>query len=172
MRSIGTTAGAALMAAGMLLGCDTAFVAHATPEEVVLNGTYRATSDGGWAKLNHQMHDMETVTSIWTISTTCTSSKACTGQVSTDAGWSAPIELNWGQWLVNYDVQSWQRCSDGSTFPGHRHYKFRQINRNDIYSKVDVGDLEGYEETLGPSGACGNNQWMLVEMPFTLVKIG
>lgn len=172
MRSIGTTAGAALMTAGMFLGCGAAIPAHAAPEETALNGTYQATSDGVWAKLNHQMHDMEVVTSVWTISSTCISPKECTGQVTTDQGWTAPITLNWGQWLVNHDVQDWQRCSDNSTFPGHRQYKFHQINRNDIYAKVGVGDMEGYEWTTGPSGACGNNAWTMVEMPFTLVKIG
>ncbi|MGH3562089.1 MAG: hypothetical protein ACRDTN_09925, partial [Mycobacterium sp.] len=148
------------------------FPAQATPEEVALNGTYRATSDGEWAKLNHQMHGMETVTSIWTVSTTCTSSKECTGQVSTDQGWSAAITLNERYWLVTHEVEGYARCSDGTTVAGHRHYKFSQQNRDNIYSKVGVGDLQGYETTLGPSGACGNNEWLYVEMPFTLVRIG
>src|SRR5690625_1258855 len=103
MRLTGTVTTAALVAAEMILGCAI-FPAHAAPEDAALNGTYRATSDGTYAQLNHQLHDMETVTSIWTLTTTCVSRLDCTGTVTSDQGWSAPIKLNFGQWLVVHEI--------------------------------------------------------------------
>jgi len=32
--------------------------------------------------------------------------------------------------------------------------------------------LSGKDKTIGPSGACGQNQWLTVEMPLRLDKIG
>jgi hypothetical protein len=32
--------------------------------------------------------------------------------------------------------------------------------------------LSGWDYTVGPSGACGANKWLVIEMPFKLVKTG
>lgn len=162
MRVAGAMASTTLAVAAMIPGWGTSST-HASPGSMALNGTYRATSDGNWAKLNHQFHDQETITSTWTITSTCTSNFECTGQVASDQGWSAPLRLSFGLWLLSRDVQDWERCPDGSAFPGHQHFKFY---------RVDDNNLKGWDETTGPSGACGANQWLLIEMPFTLAKTG
>jgi hypothetical protein len=149
----------------MLPGSAAAFSAHATPEEAAaINGTYTATSDGNWAKRNHQFYDLPTATATWTVSSSCSTSIECTGQVTSDQGWSAELKLIGGSmWLVSHDVEDWEKCPDGSAFPGHQQYKFYTVDDN---------NLEGWDETRGPSGACGANQWLFMEMPFTLVKTG
>jgi hypothetical protein len=35
----------------------------------------------------------------------------------------------------------------------------------------DPSTFKGLDKTVGPSGACGINQWQSVRMPFTLSKI-
>jgi hypothetical protein len=147
----------AVLGASLILASSTAVSAEFTG----LNGTYRATSDGTWAKTNHAMHPEAVVTSTWTVTSTCTNPLDCTGRVSSDAGWSAPLRLVGGDmWFVTRDIDNWERCEDGATAPGHQIFKFT------------VEKLSGWDQTTGPSGACGRNQWLVIDMPFTLVKIG
>lgn len=166
MRFIDRMAIAILAATAMSPGCAATASAEPYPpplaSPVPLNGTFQATSDGAWAKLNHQMHTQETVTSTWTISTTCSTPVDCTGTVSSDQGWSAPIMLRSGMWLVTRNIENWEQCPDGTAFPGHQQFKFYQAQ----------GNLKGWDETTGPSGACGSNLWLVIDMPFTLVKVG
>lgn len=167
MRRVGAVTGATVVAAAMIPCSGATASADEWPpplsRPVALNGTYRATSDGNWAKLNHQFYDQESVTSTWTITSTCSSSAECSGQVSSDQGWSAALNLvGGGLWRVSRDVENYQRCPDGTTFPGRQQFKFYPSDDN---------NLRGWDETLGPSGACGLNAWVLIEMPFTLVKI-
>lgn len=167
MRFAGVVASVLTAAAALSSGWATTATAEPYPpplaKPVPLNGTYRATSDGAWAKLNHQMHNQETVISTWTITTTCTTPVDCTGTVSSDQGWSAPIVLRSSMWLVTRTVENWEVCPDGTAFPGRQQFKFYQ----------EPGDsLSGWDETTGPSGACGANLWLVIDMPFTLVKIG
>lgn len=165
MRLIRTVAAATLAAAAVSSGWATTASAEPYPpalaSPVPLNGTYRATSDGAWAKLNHQMHNQETVTSTWTITTTCTTPVDCAGTVSSDQGWSAPIVLRSGMWLVTRNIANWEQCPDGTAFPGRQQFKFYQAPE----------DLKGWDETTGPSGACGANLWLVIDMPFTLVRV-
>jgi hypothetical protein len=53
-------------------------VAHAA-DEVAINGSYTAFSDGQWAQTNQSYHDEPSVTQTWTISSTCTTFQDCTG---------------------------------------------------------------------------------------------
>ena len=72
MRSAGTTTTAILLAASVfgILGPAPATRAT-TKEEVAINGRYRVTSIGNWAKIKDQYNQEPTVVSTWTISTTC-----------------------------------------------------------------------------------------------------
>lgn len=164
MRVVSAIASATLVAAAPISGWDTGFPANASPNSGGINGTYTATSDGNSAKLNHQFKDQAVVTSTWTITSTCSTPVDCAGQVTSDHGWRANLHLIGGSlWIASHDVENWERCPDGSAFPGHQQFKFYRIDDN---------NLRGWDETTGPSGACGANQWLLIEMPFTLVKIG
>jgi hypothetical protein len=160
MRVVGATASATLMAAAMIPAGSTA---HAAVDPA-LNGTYTATSDGQWAKKNEVLTAEDVVVSTWTVSSTCENPVNCRGRVSSDQGWSADLRMTGGSlWIVTHDVENWERCPDGTAFTGHQHYKFY---------RVDDNNLKGWDETLGPSGACGVNKWLFVKMPFTLVKTG
>jgi hypothetical protein len=150
------------MAAGVLLGLTVGWPAHASPDSTALNGTYSATSDGSRAQTNYAFHDEATVTSTWTISSTCTDPMDCTGQVRSSQGWSANLRLIGGDlWIVARDVPGWEKCQDGSSAPGHQMFKFSADD-----------NLAGWDYTVGPSGACGANKPLTIELPFKLVKAG
>jgi hypothetical protein len=126
-----------------------------------LNGTYTAISDGQWAKTNEVYRDETSVTSTWTISSTCSTFMDCAGRVSSDQGWSADIRMQGGMWKVVHQVADWEKCADGMTAPGEQTFTF---------FKVDAATHVGWDKTIGPSGACGINRWLTVKMPFKLVK--
>jgi hypothetical protein len=86
----------------------------------------------------------------------------CTGRVTSDQGWSANLRLVGGDlWIVAHDVPNWEKCEDGTTAPGHQTFKFSADEK-----------LAGWDRTVGPSGACGANKWLTIEMPFKLVEVG
>lgn len=136
--------------------------AHAT-EWPTLNGTYIAVSDGQWAKTREVFRDEATITSTWTITSTCSTHVECTGYVVSDQGWSADAIFSAGLWSVDRDLPNWEPCGDGSTVTGHQQFTF--------YA-VDSATLVGKDKTIGPSGACGVSYWLTVEMPFKLTMIG
>jgi hypothetical protein len=154
-------AGATFMTAALMSGFGPS--AHASSDSPALNGTYRATSDGQRAQTNYSFHTEATVTSTWTISSTCTDAMTCTGQVTSDQGWTAPLRMVGGNmWFVVHDVPNWEPCNDGMpAAPGHQTFKFSSDD-----------PMAGFDYTVGPSGACGRNTWLVVEMPFKLAKIG
>lgn len=167
MRLIGIIAAAALLAGDLSAGPS----ARASNDGLALNGTYRTTSIGGWAKTNDTYHDEATVVSTWTITSTCSSAQDCTGTVTSDQGWNAPLNLRGGTlWRVARDVPNWEKCPDGSSYPGHQLYFFYPVDAN---GQVQLGSptLAGTDKTLGPSGACGRNMWLVVEMPFRLDRV-
>lgn len=136
--------------------------AAASIEGIAINGAYTATSDGVWAKTNEVYHDEVTVISTWTITTSCTTAFDCAGQMSSDAGWSAPIRYVSGLWFVTRTIDRWERCADGTTGPGKQIYKFYP-------DPTELSSLIGWDSTVGLSGACGINRPLAIEMPFRLV---
>ena len=79
------------MAAALVGGVGTTPSAQATGDAFAINGTYAATSDGTYATTNYAFHNETTMKSTWTITSTCPTEVRCTGRVSTDQGWSAPL---------------------------------------------------------------------------------
>jgi hypothetical protein len=139
--------------------------------DISINGRYNATSLGNWAKTNDSFQDEATVTSVWTVSSSCSDAQECTGTVSSDQGWSAPLATHDGtQWIVKHDVPNWETCGDGSTNIGHQVFTFAPVDAN---GNVQNGSstLAGRDKTTGPSGACRVNKWLTIEMPFRLDKI-
>lgn len=151
-----------LMTGALLLSPGETPVANAT-EWPTLNGTYAATSDGQWAKTREVFHDEATITSTWTITSTCTTHVDCTGTVTSDQGWSADAHYNGGLWFVEHDLPAWQPCGDGTTAPGEQQFTFYRL---------DATTLTGKDKTTGPSGSCGVSALLTIEMPFKLNKIG
>lgn len=161
-----TTLLMALVVTGALSGAPSA---HA--DSYPLNGTYIATSVGQWAKTNEAFNDEQTVRSTWTISSSCTTFQDCSGQVVSDQGWSAPINVHDGTlWYVRRDVPNWEQCEDGVAVTGRQTFQFTPVGP-DGYTLRGSPTLAGRDKTVGPSGACGVNRWLVVEMPFRLDKI-
>jgi hypothetical protein len=171
MRPPSLIAGAILFAASVIGGLGTAPSASASVEGEPLNGTYRATSNGEWAATNDSFHDEATVRSTWTITSTCRDPLDCTGQVTSDQGWTAEIsKVNEAGWTVKRDLPGWEKCADGTAATGRQVYRFWPADASGVYSRGST-TLVGTDKTTGPSGACGVNRWLVIEMPFKLVKI-
>lgn len=175
MRSMGTTAAAMLVAASVFGVASPASPAWATTkEDVALNGTYQVTSNGNLAKINRQFNQEAVVTTTWTISSTCTTFEECTGTVHSAQGWTERIHVRDGvMWYVTHNVPDWEKCQDGTAFTGRQEFTFYPVDPNGSGMFV-VGSptLAGKDKTIGPSGACGQNQWLTIEMPVRLDKIG
>ncbi len=137
-----------------------------------LNGTYTATSNGEWAKTNDVFHNESSIRSMWTISTTCSYPTECTGTVTSDWGWHAPIYQTGGVWFVKHAVDNWQPCQDGTSAPGLQVFRFAPTNPDgDAVDPVSTV-LTGADETTGISGSCGISKTLFITMPFKLVKTG
>jgi hypothetical protein len=175
MRPLGTAAAAMLLAASAVGFIAPASTARATTkEDVAINGTYRATSIGNWAKINDQFNNEPTVVSTWTISSTCTNFQECTGTLKSDQGWSTPMYMHDGiMWYAKRDVPNWERCQDGTAFTGRQTFYFYPADAggNGEYT-IGSTVMAGKDKTVGPSGACGQNQWLTIELPLRMDKIG
>ena len=150
----------------------TASIARATTkEEVALNGTFRATSIGDYAQRNDQYFGEPTVINVWTISSTCVSSQECHGTVRSDQGWErAHLLLDGEVWKVKREVPNWERCEDGTAFTGMQTFSFFPVNDNGGY-QLGSPASSGKDKTVGPSGACGQNQWLDIAMPLRLDQL-
>lgn len=159
---------AGAVAAGSLAASP---IANAEGDGPALNGTYRATSIGNFARTNQVFIDEATVQAIWTISTTCDYPTRCVGKVSSNQGWTERIAFREDYWEVFHEVPNWIPCSDGSTAPGRQVFVFvaRDANGQRDDSSTVLG---GTDTTTGPSGACGVNKAVEKTLPFRLEKIG
>lgn len=144
-------------------------VAGASPQWG-LNGTYVATSNGEWSKTNDVFHDEASIRSTWSISTTCSYPGECTGTVSSDFGWDAPIYQKSGVWYVKKMVDRWQPCPDGSAGPGLQVFRFYPATADGSGTDPASTTLMGEDSTTGVSGSCGSSKVLFITMPFKLVK--
>jgi hypothetical protein len=172
MRAITTAMLVASSAFGVLAPASPAPQARAkTPADIAINGTYQADSIGGWAKINQQYNTEQEVTATWKISTSCTTMEDCTGTVTSDQGWTAPITMTDGvTWYVRHDVPNWERCPDGTAYTGKQTYWFYPTDPATGQPQLGSPLLNGKDKTIGPSGACGQNKWLEIEIPFRLDK--
>src|SRR6201993_1247577 len=172
MRSVGTLATATLVAATVFGTLATAATARATTkEDVGINGTFRVTEIGDYAKTNDQYHGEATVYQTWTISSTCVTFQECHGTVASDQGWTAPMYMLDGEvWYVKRELPDWERCQDGTAFAGQQTLYFYPVNS---YGEFTIGEptLAGREKTFGPSGACGQNAPLTIAIPLRLDKL-
>jgi hypothetical protein len=179
MHAVQVTAGA-LTTIAVVGSLGTATPAYASNYGVELNGTYRVMSNGDWAKTNDVFIDEQTVVQTWTMSSSCTSPQVCTGEVSSDQGWTAPLNLGGAEgpgsvgdfWVVNRVVDNWEPCPDGTAATGNQKYMFWGVDpaTNQRNMKM-VNLLAGRDTTKGPSGACGINRPLVIELPVRLEKV-
>jgi hypothetical protein len=141
-------------------------VAHCDPDDgVAINGTFVVVSDGQWAQTNQSYHDETSVTQTWTINSSCTTYQDCTGRVTSDQGWSSDnLVYVSGRWKVSRTLPNWEPCQDGTAAPGEQAFTF--------WKSYPDEHLVGWDQTLGPSGACGFNKWLNVTMPLRLAPVG
>lgn len=129
--------------------------------DIELNGVFTAFSDGTMAKTNDRYKDEESVTTTWTVESTCQNFLECTGRVVSDRGWEAKLTYLDNRWRAVHTIDGWMTCPDGSTAPGEQFFSFYR-------DFLDPTRWVGWDKTVGPSGACGVNQWLAIEMPFVL----
>ena len=169
MRSMSVIAGATLMAA--YASASGMGSAAADVNNPALNGTYLATSNGEWAMTNESFHDEATTRSTWVITSSCSTPQDCTGTVTSDQGWTAAISFRSGdKWRVDRELPNWENCADGTSATGTQRYVFWPSDESGV---VDMSSpiLTGWDETGGPSGACGWNKTLRIRMPFKLAPI-
>lgn len=140
--------------------------------EWAINGTFTATSNGEWARKNDIFIDQRTVRAVWTVSSECSYPTECTGTVTSNQGWTAPIYQTGGEWYVKHVVENWIPCPDGSTAPGLQVFRFKRMTPDGAYQDPTSNTLVGEDATTGPSGACGISLPLFITMPFKLVKVG
>ncbi|CDO10967.1 hypothetical protein C1S82_11775 [Mycolicibacterium cosmeticum] len=159
------------MVSAVALGMVDPSVAGASPQWG-LNGTYIATSNGEWAKTNDIYHDEASIRSTWSITTTCSYPGECTGSVSSDFGWNAPIYQRSGVWFVKKMVDRWQPCPDGGAGPGLQVFRFYPATDDGSGMDPTSTTLMGEDSTTGVSGNCGSSKVLFITMPFKLIKTG
>jgi hypothetical protein len=159
-----------LTAAGLIACFTTAAPAHAA-DKWSLNGTFTATSNGEWARTNDVFRNQVSVRAIWTISSQCSYPTECTGTVTSDQGWTAPIYQTGGEWYVKHVVPQWIPCADGSKFDGLQVFRFKAMTPDGDNTDPTSNTLIGEDATTGPSGACGRSLAVYITMPFKLVKL-
>ena len=157
-------ASAAILASATVVGVGCAAPAGAS-EEWGINGTFATSANGQLAKTNEAFHEQPSIRSTWTISTQCVGPTECTGTVNSDEGWTAPIYTTSGLWFVKRTVPQWRFCVDGTPIEGLQTYKIYPVGFNGTLD-LDAHEYTGEQQTVGPSGSCGRNQWPTVRMPF------
>jgi hypothetical protein len=174
MRILAVIAGATIVTASLVTSAAYTGVpiSWAEGQPWGINGTYIATSNGGYARTNDVFHDEASLRSIWTVSTTCSFPTVCEGQVSSDQGWTAPIYDKNGLWYVKRTVPNWEPCGDGTAAPGLQSFIFYSGDPNTGFSDNNSNSFFGQDYTIGQSGACGHNKPLEIAMPFKLIPSG
>src|ERR1700733_10454496 len=126
MRPFGTVATAMLLATSAVGFVGPASMARAyTKEEVAINGTYRVTSIGNWAKINDQYNGEPTTVQTWTLSSTCTTYMECDGTGKSDEGWSSRLYMQDGTlWYARHKVPKCELSLDCTSFIGKQTFSF------------------------------------------------
>lgn len=163
-RLMRTFAAASLITASMSVAAG---IAHAD-DDVAVNGVFDAVSDGKWAKTNESFRDEATVTRRWTISSSCATYQDCTGTVASDDGWTANLVFKSGQWRTVRTIDKWEPCAGGPAVSGEQSFIFWPA-RADAPDRHD--HLVGWDQTVGPTGACGVNRSLNVRLPLTLTRV-
>jgi hypothetical protein len=170
VRSITALAGLTVLTAAALIAHPTAGAQPPTPNpnNPALNGRYQATINGEWATTNQVFHDEATIQDVWTITSSCENPQDCTGTVVSDQGWTANIAYTSGdRWRLDRELPNWEPCYDGTAATAVQKFLFWQ-SRADGTIDRNSPVLTGWQETTGPSGACGRSKNLVIRTPFKL----
>lgn len=179
-------AGAMSAAVAVLGSLGLATPAHADDYGVALNGAYRMIMNGDWAKTNEVFMNEQTQVQTWTFSSSCESPIRCSGTVTSDQGWTAPITNTGDYWLAVRDVPNWEPCpasysypgaeiftgAGGTTAPATQRFWFWGWDPVNSQRSTQIRDLlAGRTRTQAESGACGINKPLVIEVPIRLEKL-
>jgi hypothetical protein len=168
MRVVGAILGAVALSTLVMVG--TAPVSHATTYGFELNGTYSFLSNGEWAKSNDSYHNEPVVRATWKISSACSSTADCTGQVTSDQGWTASLEYRDSTWRVKRELANWAPCETGGAATGHQLFLFYGVDDTGLETgSVDL--LAGSDSTTTDSGSCGKSLPLKIVIPIRLQRI-
>lgn len=168
LRVIGSVAATTATVLGSLTAAPSA---HASNFGIELNGTFRVSSNGEWARTNDVFMDEQTLVQTWTVTSSCVSPIECSGEVRSDQGWTGTMRLD-DYWVVDHDIAQWAPCPDGTFAPGHQKFILWGINLETTERvKKNVQTMAGRDITKTPSGACGKNQPLVIEMPVFVERL-
>jgi hypothetical protein len=172
VRAMNRSASATIAAAALTVGLGST-PAHADINNPAMNGVWRVTTNGEWARTNDSYHDEVSIQQIWTIKSSCVNPGTCTGTITSDQGWTANLIRVPYFWKVIRYVPNWETCGDGTAATGREVITFYPAgNDTAALADPDSTTFSGTDEMTGPSGACGVNNWLQVTQPIKLVKIG
>lgn len=135
--------------------------AHAIPDGQAINGSFDVFADGQWSRTNGRYEDRPSVTATWQVTSSCSTYLDCTGSVSSSQGWTADLTFQSGNWHVVHTVDRWLVCPDGSAYSAQQTFVFWP-------DPSAPSQYVGFDEAVGPSGACGVNQPLTIEMPLRM----
>ncbi len=171
MRAHYVTGSLAATAIAVMASVGAAPAAHATDFGTALNGTFRVKSDGQWARTNDVKIKQETVVETWVITTSCVSPIECSGVVKSDRGWTGTARLD-AFWYIEHVIDDWIPCSDGTFYSGFQKFILWGVDpATEEMTYIDSDYWAGRNVTKGPSGACGVNKPVVIELPVTMMKI-
>lgn len=171
MRGLRVIGGMAATAIAVLGSIGAAPSAQATDFGTDITGTWRVFSDGEWARTNQVLIDQLPVLETWTVTTSCVSPIECSGQVTSDLGWTGTARLD-DFWYVDHEVPNWKPCPDGTFATGYQKFMLWGVNRGTeerITKNIEV--FAGRNITKAVSGACGINNPTVIELPVRMEKI-
>ena len=140
-------------------------------EDPAINGTFAVQSNGEWAITNEVYRDEVVVRSTWTVTSSCTTIQECTGTVTSDQGWTAPINLVGNEWHVLHTVKGWEPCPDGTFVDGSQLYRFYPVDERGGLALHGSSVYAGTDRTTSPSGSCGINQPLVITIPLRLNQL-
>ena len=179
-------AGAMSAAVAVFGSLGPATPASASNYGVELNGTYRMIMNGDWAKTNEVFMNEQTQVQTWTFSSSCESPIRCSGTVTSDQGWTAPMTNTGDYWLAVRDVPNWEPCpasysypgaeiftgAGGTTAPAIQRFWFWGWDPIASQRSTKIRDLlAGRTRTQAESGACGINKPLVIEVPIRLEQL-
>ena len=80
--------------------------AHASDFGVELNGTYRVTTNGEFAKVNEVFKDVPTIVEDWTLSSSCVSPIECEGTATSSRGLDRSVVVRLPEHLLGRRPQT------------------------------------------------------------------
>ncbi|WP_445166248.1 hypothetical protein ACTXG7_20615 [Mycolicibacterium sp. Dal123E01] len=165
----GAKAMSAVCAAVTVVGLNCAAPA-AADQNWGINGTFEISSNGDWAKVNDRYENQPSERNTWTIQTSCISPYECSGTVTSDGGWTAPIYTTNGLWYIKRTVPNWRFCADGAAVEGFQEYKIYPVGADGHVDSAS-NEFTGVNRVIGPSGSCGRNQWPVIQMPIYMKRV-